>query len=234
MEASDLCWIAEADHGRGASENERQLRRIAGSGEVPSPLEWHPREVLELTRWDELPPSDGDDVFRRRHLLRAFACAALLRSYGDTRNHAGYESGREVTALHLLGSVAVLVPALTHLDRDAAALLTWVLPRLAVQDQEDHAFIGLAALWFALGAAWPDPALLALAEWVMKAEDAVSGQWRKPLGVGATGPWLLPLTARTRWEAWRRVGLSLPGRLPMQCGAAVQEVVELVAAMMGE
>ncbi len=232
MDARDLRWIAEADHRRDADENEQQLRRIASSGELPSPLEWCPREVLELTRWDEPSPDEGDAVFRRRHKLRAFACAALLRSYGDPRNHDHYESGREATALHLLGSIALLEAALPNLDRDAAALLTWALPRLAAQDPEDHAFIGLAALWFALGAAWPDPALLALVEWVMQAEDAVSGRWRKPLGVGAAGPWLLPLTEPARREAWRRVGVCLPGRLPAQRGAAVREMVGLLVAMM--
>lgn len=234
MEARVLRWIAEADHGFDAGENEQQLRRIAWSGELPPLMAWRPREVLELTRWDQPSPDNGDAAFRRRHKLRAFACVAPLRSYGDPRNHSEYQSGREATALHLLGSVAVLAPALTHLDRDAAALLTWVLPPLAAQDPEDHAFIGLAAFWFALGAAWPDRALLALAQWVTESEDTVSGQWRKPLGVGAAGPWLLPLTKPARREAWRRVGVSLPGRLPAQCGAAVRETVELLAVMIND
>ena len=232
MDAQDLRWIAEADRGRDADQNEQQLCRIAWSGKVPSPLEWRPREVLELTRWDEPPQDAGSTVFQCRHKLRAFACAALLSSYGDPRNHNDCESGREATALHLLGSVAALAPALPHLERDAAASLTWLLPRLAAQDPEGRPFMGLAALWFALGAALPDPALLALAEWVMQAEDAASRKWRKPLGVGAAGPWLLPLTEPARREAWRRVGVSLPGRLPAQCGAAARDAVELLAAMM--
>ncbi len=232
LDAADLRWIAGSDYGRDAEENERQLRQIVSSGEVPSPLTWCPREVLDLTRWDEPLPGDGDMAFQRRHLLRAFACTVLIRSYGDG---AGYsdEGGREATVLHLLDSLAVLGPSFADLDRDTVALLAWVIPRLAPREPEDHPFFGLAAVWFGLGAALPDPALLALARWVMDAEDAVSGRWRGSLGVGASGPWLLPLVEpRDRRDRWRRVGPLLPGRIPVRCGAAVREDIELLAAMM--
>lgn len=234
LDTIDLRWIAEADHGRDADENERQLQRIASSGKVSSPLGWCPREVLELTRWDEPSPNDGEAVFWRCHLLRAFACAALLCSYGDGADYS-YEGGRDATVVHLLGSLAVLGPTLADLDRDAIALLAWVIPRLAARELEDHPFFGFAALWFGLDASLSDTALLALAEWVMEAEDAVNGKWRESLGVGVTGPWLLTLVeSRERRDKWRRVDLSLPGRIPARCSTAVREVVGLLAAMMGE
>lgn len=234
LDPEDLRWIAEADRGRDADENERQLRHIVASAEVPTLLEWNPREVLELTRWDEPAPGDGDRVFRRCHLLRAFSCTVLTCSYGDGADY-WYEGGREATVLHLLGSLGVLEPTMVHLDRDALALLAWATPRLAPRDPEDHPFFGLAALWFGLAAPLPDPVLLALAGWVMEAEDAVSGQWRGPHGAGAAGPWLLPLVGRCAGrEGWRRVGLSLPGRMAARCGPAVRDVVELLAAMMDE
>ncbi len=47
LDPADLCWIAEADRGRDADENERQLERIVPSGEVPVPLVWCPREALD-------------------------------------------------------------------------------------------------------------------------------------------------------------------------------------------
>lgn len=234
LEAMDLRWIAEADRGRDADQNEHFLREIVSSGQVSMPLEWCPCEVLELTRWDEPPPEVGNTVFRRRHLLRAFACAVLVRSYGDQAGYI-YEGGRATTVLHLLGSVAVLAPSLADLDHDALALLTWATPRLAAREPEDHPFFGLAALWFGLGTALADPALLALAEWVMDAEDAVGGPWRASLGLGATGPWLLPLVElRVGREEWRRIGLSLPGRVPPRCNQAVRDVVALLAVMMEE
>ena len=199
---------------------------------MPTLIDWNPREVLELTRWDEPSLDEGEAVFQRRHLLRAFSCAALICSYGDEADYY-YEGGREATVLHLLGSLKVLEPAMACLDRDAVALLAWVIPRLASRDPEDHPFFGFAALWFGLGAALPDPALLALASWVMVAEDAVSGQWRGSLGVGVTGAWLLPLVEpRARRNEWRSVGLSLLSRIPAQCGPAVRGVVGLLAAMM--
>ncbi len=234
LEAEDLRWIAKADRGRNADQNERLLRDIVSSGQVPAPLEWCPREVLELTRWDEPSSDDGDAVFRRRHLLRAFACAALIHSYGDGAGY-DYEGGRAATVLHLLGSIVVLAPSFNDLDRDTLALLAWITPRLAAREPEDHPFFGLAALWLGLGTALADPALLALAEWVMDAESAVSGRWRASLGVGATGRWLLPLVEpRAGQKEWRRLGLSLPDRVPPHCGQAVREVVALLAAMMDE
>ncbi len=234
MEAVDLRWIAEADRGRNADQNERLLREIVSSGQVPTPLEWCPREVLELTRWDEPLTEAGNIVFRRRHLLRAFACAVLVRSYGDQAGYI-YEGGRATTVLHLLGSVALLAPGLAGLDHDALALLTWATPRLAAREPEDHPFFGLAALWFGLGTPLADPALLALAEWVMDAEDAVGGKWRASLGVGGAVPWLLPLVEPSAMQAeWRRIGLSLPGRVPPRCSQAVRDVVALLAAMMKE
>ena len=234
LEVEDLRWIAEADRGRNADQNERLLRDIMASGQVPAPLEWYPREVLELTRWDEPSPNEGDAVFRRRHLLRAFACAALVHSYGDGAGY-DYEGGRAATVLHLLGSVVVLAPSLADLDRDALALLAWVTLRLAARDPEDHPFFGFAALWFGLGTALAGPALLALAEWVMDAEDAVSGRWRTLLGVGTTGRWLLPLVeSRAEQNEWRHLGLSLPDRVPPHCDQAVREMVALLAAMMDE
>lgn len=234
LEAADLRWMAEADRGRDADENERLLRKIVSSGQVPTPLEWCPREVLELTRWDEPSPDDGDAVFRRRHLLRAFACTALIRSYG-VKGGYHYEGGRATTVLHLLGSLAVLAPRLADLDHDALALLVWATPRLTRQDPEDHPFFGFAALWFGLATALPDQALLTLAEWVMEAEEAVGSQWRGSFGVGATGRWLLPLVEpRAGQEEWRRVGLSLPDRIPPRCSPDVRDVVTLLAAMMDE
>lgn len=234
LEPMDLRWIAEADRGRDADRNERLLQEIMSSGQVPVPLEGCLREVLELTRWDEPSPDEGDVVFRRRHLLRAFACAALIRSYGDRVGYV-YEGGRAATVLHLLGSIVVLTPGLTDLDHDALALLAWVTPRLALREPEDHPFFGFAALWFGLGTALADPALLAVAEWVMEAEDAVSRQWRTPLGVGATGQWLLPLVEpRVGQKEWQRIGLSLLDRTPPHCNQAVRDVVTLLGAMVQE
>ena len=185
-------------------------------------------------RWDEPSPDDGEAMFRRRHMLRAFACTALVRSYGDGADHT-YEGGHAATVLHLLGSLAVLAPGLVGLDHDALALLAWATPRLAPREPEDHPFFGFAALWFGLGSGLADPALLSLAEWVMDAEDVVSGQWRTSLGIGAAGRWLLPLVEpRAEQAKWRRIGLSLPGRIPPHCGQAVRNVATLLAAMVEE
>lgn len=66
-----LRQIAEADYGDDADPHFQALKLIRDTLQVPAPLKWEPKEVLELTRWSE--PKDDDD-----HAKRAFACAVLL------------------------------------------------------------------------------------------------------------------------------------------------------------
>jgi len=61
--------IAQADYSTGAGKHRAVLTEIIDSGLVPHPLEWHPQEVLQLTRWQSGAHVD--------HLERAFACTLL-------------------------------------------------------------------------------------------------------------------------------------------------------------
>jgi hypothetical protein len=62
--------IAIADYGSKSNQHLAALRDIVGTGLVPRPLDWAPREVLELRRWAE-----GESV---DHVERAFCAAVLL------------------------------------------------------------------------------------------------------------------------------------------------------------
>src|SRR5436305_280319 len=74
--------IAAADYGRDVDIHLAALRPIRDQGIVPAPLGWHPGEVLELIRWSdpEDPAHKPGATGRRGHQMRAFACAALLRT----------------------------------------------------------------------------------------------------------------------------------------------------------
>lgn len=66
---TQLETIADADGGNDRDEHLAVLREIHGTGRVPIPLPWEPREVLSLSQWDE-----GDRV---DHTARAFCCTVL-------------------------------------------------------------------------------------------------------------------------------------------------------------
>ena len=53
MDAALVDFIAAADYGDDFQENQAALWPIIRRIEVPCPLQWIPREVLELTRWSE-------------------------------------------------------------------------------------------------------------------------------------------------------------------------------------
>jgi len=61
--------IAGADYGSNHRKHLDGLTELRDTGRFAPPLDWYPREVLELTRW-----SRGD---KTDHVARAFACAVL-------------------------------------------------------------------------------------------------------------------------------------------------------------
>src|SRR5262245_2436176 len=101
--------IASADYGMDADAHLDALLRIRDRGEAPAPMNWEPKEVLELIRWSE--PEDpnwrpgGTGI--RGHVMRAFVCAALLRAAPEPANH-GYFDGENQTIAQLLASALVL------------------------------------------------------------------------------------------------------------------------------
>ena len=90
-----LAEIAAADYGMDMNAHLTELRTIRDQGIVPTPLPWHPGEVLELIRWSnpENPAHKPGSTGRRGHQMRAFACAAILRAGmgdgGDSESHVG-------------------------------------------------------------------------------------------------------------------------------------------------
>ena len=234
LASAELRRIAEADRGHDAEEHYRALCEVA-AGRMPSPLQWCPREALALTRWDEPKPPCGRLGFQLAHQRRAFCCAALLSAAGDPANPELGE-GANTTLFQLIGSLEALSNRFgIDFEREAAALLAWLIPRID-RWGEERPFLGLGLLWFALGRSGEasDGALLEMAEWVMAAEDAVNGRWRESLGVGATGPWLLSKRDSMFRRRWQAFGERLAARPLRRHGAAVWEAVGLMAAALAQ
>lgn len=106
----DMLWeIAGADYGNDAEQHHAALLPIRDDGVIALPLQWEPREVLELIRWSE--PDDpqwrpGGSGWRG-HLMRAFSCAALLKAGADAGDGSSGD-GENQTIAQLLASLLEL------------------------------------------------------------------------------------------------------------------------------
>ncbi|MGR9151266.1 hypothetical protein ACU8MT_17700 [Rhizobium leguminosarum] len=228
LDEDDLQSIARADYGNDTHEHLTQLVDIVRLCELPSPLKWHPREVLELTRWSE-PEQQDLGMAARLSRQCAFACTVLLVSYGDPRN-AGASYGSNQTLISLVGSLEALG---LDIEDEVLSLLSWLIPRLPEHEAGEIPFFGLAMLWFALGSRhqWNDAALLGLCEWIMVTEEAA--RRRKSIVLGASGSWLVSGTGYdTHIDRWQKLGRKLVGRLDMRHGPDVRDAVQLIGAML--
>jgi hypothetical protein len=152
-----LDGIAQADYGMAWLKHQRALQEIRATGLVPAPLDWYPREVLQLVRWRR---GAGVD-----HVARGFACAALA-----------VEAGMNPPDHHISDIIAPLIDSAwaLALDAELEALLVWLAEVMA--DDFAWPMLGLV-LTYARRA--PDDARLdALVERMIAAEAAAyTGTW---------------------------------------------------------
>jgi hypothetical protein len=187
-----LRTLAQADYGSDEPRHLSALVAIWESGRVPFPLPWHPREVLELVRWDE-----GDDT---DHVRRAFACAVLCIDAAGPE----YSDGTGETLVTLLESCLALGREFVESFAELVVAL--------VEGQEDYderVLFGLFALL--LAQAWLDPSDprlpgLAVRLEALESEHAADGYARPEEG------WLLGTTNfNQRHELWRRLSSRVLG-----------------------
>ena len=114
VDDSMLREIAEADYGLDADAHLRALNALK-TGNLPVPMPWEPREVLELVRWSE----PEDPTWRpgsagvRGHWMRLFSCAILLRAANEPEN-SGYFLGEDSTIIQLVDSAMKLGQESSH------------------------------------------------------------------------------------------------------------------------
>ena len=159
---------------------------------MPYPLPWHPREVLELVRWDE-----GDDI---DHARRAFVCAVLCIDAAGPE----YSDGTGQTLAIALESCLVLGREFVEAYVDLTAAL--------VQGQEDHderALFGLFALL--LAQAWIDPSDPRLRQVVSRLETLEAEHSANGYECPEDG-WLLGTTFfNQRHSLWRELSARILG-----------------------
>ena len=202
--------IAAADYGYDIEEYFLPLRKIRDEGVVPSPMRWHPQEVLELVRWSE--PDDPNwkpgSPRERGHWMRAFCCAVLLRAGGDPENldlHDGWNSA----LIQLVDSLLVVGG---KFNRTAAAFLAWLITKFVTDPEiEELGFFGVGLLWFGLnlGPDTSDEVIISLSEWIVSREQ----QEADDHGLHTsryTYQWLLGTTFfDQRHSAWKSLGRRL-------------------------
>lgn len=146
VDDSMLREIAEADYGQDAAEHLKQLRAIK-NGAVLAPMEWVPKEVLELIRWSE--PEDPSwtpgATGQRGHRMRLFACAALLRAAAEPENDGSF-LGEDSTVIQLVDSALKLD---VKTSRASLQFLGWSMQARKLGDW-DQPFFALGVLLLAV------------------------------------------------------------------------------------
>ncbi|MEX1015941.1 MAG: hypothetical protein WDZ31_04270 [Phycisphaeraceae bacterium] len=202
--------IALADYGRDASEHLAALRRIQGQGVISRPLDWAPKEVLELTKWSE--PDElkriNPEACRRDHLARLFCCTVLLYAMADGESNISSETD----------TLAQFVASATALGKEyinpARRFVAWLAPNPPDID-ETQGFMVLALL-ILISASDPRKVDTSsagpLIEWLEKDVLRLEGF---PTGRHPER-WLLGLTyfdiRRDTWEKLAERWLSHPNR----------------------
>jgi hypothetical protein len=216
--------IAAADYGHRIEENLAALRQIRDTGEIPVPLPWEPREVLELIRWSE--PEDPEwkpgSTGERGHRMRAFACATLLRAAAELTEAAAMD-GENQTLAQLLASVFVLGE---EAQQAALRFLAWRVPLVA--PGYELPFFRLAQLILAVHLrAGSATEMVSLAEQIERDEAAERAAVEPCFG---DPRWLLGLTfQQIRHTVWVRLTHQMLEEASAIADPAAREAVEELA-----
>lgn len=139
-----LLSIANADYGWDVERHLDALHQIRDEQKVFAPMKMQPKEVLSLTRWiipGDKAYADRLDSIHKQHIMRAFACAVLLRAAADPANEEYFDGDNS--------NIAGLLDSLPALDQsiqiEALRFFAWVIPELT-QYNEEKPFYGLALI----------------------------------------------------------------------------------------
>jgi hypothetical protein len=130
--------IAEADYGSDVEKHLCVLQRMCASGRVPRVLDWEPKEVLELTRWNSGENTD--------HVARAFCTLLLMLDAGAWsewhKNGAIlFESclALGIPAVNLCVQLFAWCSAMESADKPSRATAVILLSMAALEDAPDNA-----------------------------------------------------------------------------------------------
>jgi hypothetical protein len=161
VDDSTLREIAAADYGQDADEHLSQLLAIK-NGNIPAPMRWEPKEVLELIRWSEPedPTWSPGSTGHRGHWMRLLACAVLLRAEAEPANEH-YFSGEDSTIIQLVDSTIKLGDDATNA---ALQFLCWCMQSSGFGEWDRPYFaVAVQILLVWLGKCDPDSAIQLIA-----------------------------------------------------------------------
>ncbi len=208
VDDSMLEEIANADYGMETEEHLAQLRRIRDEHIVPSPMRWNPGEVLSLVHFrdpDQKYP-DRDDENLRGHIIRAFACAVLLRSNAEVADD-NYHDGQNQTLVQLLASLPVIGESL---QVEARRFVAWRIQDLR-GSYEDAPFYVLALLVLILRthADLTSAELQEIIDYLFVLERQIRLEFYYSMPEHSE-PWLLGLTYfDQRHHVWKLIGKEI-------------------------
>ncbi len=224
--------IAAADYARDEGLHLVPLKLFFDKRTLPV-LDWHPAEVLELIRWSEpdLPNWKPGGTGMRGHLMRAFACALLLRSYERPENRDKWLSLNE-TVLQLCNSIRTLGnPFLSS----GIGFLTWCAETLTPLDAELEApFLNLALLSLAVESPnVADANIIALCDKIEAQVSALLPEWQ--WAATRKKNWLLSINHHDlRNEQWIELGRRLYGLADAQRASEKWEKVGRIGRLLAE
>jgi hypothetical protein len=136
----DVRIIAAADYGNDDDENVVGLRCLLSADACGFKLEWHPKEVLELTRWQTVVESDP--IVQQTGVNRrcVFAAAALLCASCVPINEGRIQAIAENLAILLVSHSALNWQRLPEFDNFLAKLEI----ALRTEFDDEMAFVSLA------------------------------------------------------------------------------------------
>ena len=164
-----LAEIALADYGRDQEKHLAPLRQLRDQGTFVEPMHWYPCEVLELARH-----SGGEGYTEiQGHLIRAFACAALLRAKEEPWNYRADAGTTSCNLILLIKSIQALPIDFTL---QAVRMLAWIMSHADLEGQDEQViYCGVGLLWlsFHLKTPPPDERLIELSKWIVRREAEI-------------------------------------------------------------
>jgi hypothetical protein len=208
-----LRTIAEADYGMDFAEHLAALEQLHEAGKPSSPLNWYPKEALELMRWSEpenpewkpgCPGTTG-------HVIREFCSGALMQASADSAND-GYVEGENQTAAQLVDSALHL--GNDHVECARRLLAWWILRENGCAHEAAIVLVGILILTAALALPGESPLASTLIGGAVSLEAQGRLDWNGHYPQRENANWLWGLTffnmRHDRWKLLVATHLSNP------------------------
>lgn len=168
---NDLKIIANADNGMDFTEHYEMLHKIIETGDLPKRLQFNPREVLEITVWEE------DLNSNKTNLLHVLFCSVLLLASAENEESEDLLLAQPDTIIIALECAKRL--GQTWIE-DIYAFFNYLIPHLHIKySDEDLIYFNLALYLAAKLLNKPPNDISRIIESIINAEQKVSEEWEE-------------------------------------------------------